>query len=642
MLRESLLEEKELERCWIDENRKKYLVDGWGDGYFRANSKGNLEAAPCREGEGVDLYEMISNLALRGIKTPILLKFNGIIEDRVRRIYSAFHGAISLCEYKNCYRLAYPIKVNQQKQVVDVILAAGKEYGIGIEIGSKPELLASMSVHNADQALLLCNGYKDAEYIELALLAKKIQKRSIIIVEQFYELELILQAASKLGISPEIGLRMKPHSEGSGRWASSGGSHAKFGLNSEEILRAVDFLAKAGKKHWLKLLHYHSGSQMKSLSSVRRFLEEGSRMYVALASICEEFSFFDIGGGLAVDYVGMPSSSEYRAEYTLEEYAQEVVSTIGRICNETKTPHPTVITESGRALVAHHSVLVTEVVDTAKGVDSTWSPTIEILKTHPFLEALFAIYEKVDEKNCYKSYREAEKLQKEIEEGFIQGVVTLSQRAHGEKLYLHLAEKIRSILKKMPLIPKKLEVLGLEHPDMYFCNFSIFQSLPDVWAIGQVFPVMPIHRLHEEPKNQGTLVDLTCDSDGKIDHFITSEGERSSLPLHELNGSPYYLGFCLVGAYQEILGGLHNLFGDTHAVHVAFDKERGFSFQEEIKGASAVDLLESVQYTQEELLSSFQSSIAKSSKEGGISSLEGESLLERYKKALGGYTYLDV
>lgn len=623
------------EQSQIEKNEDLYLVQGWGDGYFRINAEGHIAVFPKREGKGVDLYALASLLQARGLKLPLLLNFSGIIEDRLMRICSAFQEAISAFQYKNGYQLIYPIKVNQQKPVVDVIRKAGKEQGIGLEVGSKPELLAVMGMHDAKEALFLCNGYKDAAYIELALLAKKAGKRPILVVEQFYELPLILQIGESLHLKPEIGLRMKPSSSGEGRWAASGGSEAKFGLTAHEIVEAVELLRKAGRSDSLKLLHLHGGSQLKSLASIRRFVQEGARMYVALAKGCPSLSFLDIGGGLAVEYIGQSSSSSYGCEYTLEEYAAEVVQTVGAICDEEAVLHPTIITESGRALTSHHSVLLTEVIDALTEVDEEFFPK-ESEATHPVLKQLLKLYQDLDAENCHKTYRALHQHKQEILDGFMQGQVTLKERAFAEKLLPQLFRKIHNLLQGMPILPQKIPQVG---SDMYFCNCSIFRSLPDVWAIEQKFPVIPIHRLDEEPTRRGVLVDLTCDSDGEIRHFITKEGE-GPLPLHPLNNAPYYLGFFLVGAYQEILGGFHNLLGRTASVCINLSEERYPEFSNTFPGDSAKEVLAFVQHDPIELQERFQLALHEQLERGALSSEEAEYTFKKFSDALGGYTYL--
>ncbi len=629
-------------RTWNrSENNEIYWIQGWGEDYFDINQEGRVSVSPDRKGPKVDLYELVQTLVQRGIEPPILFRFDGIIRDRIRRLCSSFKAAIKEFEYQNDYRPAYPIKVNQQKQIVDVIRNAGRDSLLGLEVGSKPELVGVLSIHNTDGALLLCNGYKDSEYIELALLARKIGRRSIIIVEQFYELNLVLETAEKLGIEAEIGFRMKPHSKGSGRWASSGGDHAKFGLSIHEILLGVEHLKKSGKEHWLKLLHFHIGSQITSIGPIKKALRESARMYSELAKLCPSMCFFDVGGGLGVDYDGSKTSGDSSMNYSVEEYARDVVSEIGAACNESKLPHPVIVSESGRALVAHHSVLVTEVIDVAPSV----GPVAKLPappSDHELLQELVTLYESVTSKNCHEALHDAADLRQNVLERFIQGEIGLSERAYAERSYWHLIAKIRAVSKELKYVPEDIEKLDEKLLSMYFSNFSVFQSLPDVWAIEQMFPVMPIHRLNEEPTVRATIVDLSCDSDGKIDRFVGPREPAKHILLHELEKNPYYLGIFLVGAYQETLGGMHNLFGDTNAVHVDLDENGNWEFKHEIEGNSVSEVLKYVQYDSADLVERLRRSIEKALREGRLTNAEAGQLKKRFKEALESYTYLVV
>jgi arginine decarboxylase len=525
----------------LSKNNELYWIQGWGEHYFKINELGHISVQPERDGPSIDLYEVVRSLVQRGIEPPILLRFDGIIRDRIRKLSACFNDAIREFDYKNHYRPAYPIKVNQQKHVVDVIRNAGKDALLGLEVGSKPELLAVLSIHNTNGALLLCNGYKDAEYIELALLARKIGRRSIVIIEQFYELNLVLEVASKLGIEAEIGFRMKPSSKGSGRWASSGGDLAKFGLNIHEILLGVELLRKAGKDHWLKLLHFHIGSQITSIVPIKKALRESARMYTELAKMCPSMCFFDVGGGLGVDYDGTKTSSDSSMNYSMAEYARDVVSTIGSACDEALLSHPVIISESGRAIVAHHSLLVTEVIDVAPILGPNNDDLEAPPSDHELLQELLNLYKHVTPRSCQEALHDAYDLRQNVLERFIQGEISLVERGFAERIFRHLIAKIRLKSKDLKYIPSDVEQLDEKLLNMYFCNFSVFQSLPDVWAIQQIFPVMPIHRLDEEPKVPATIVDLSCDSDGKIDHFVSPKEPARHILLHEPGKTPYYL-----------------------------------------------------------------------------------------------------
>jgi arginine decarboxylase len=622
-------------------NNDLYWIQGWGEQYFDINELGHVIVRPDRNGQTFDLYELVRSLVQRGIEPPILFRFDGIIRDRIKKLCSSFNQAIEEFNYKNHYRPAYPIKVNQQKHVVDVIRAAGKDCLLGLEVGSKPELVAVLSIHNTDGALLLCNGYKDAEYIELALLSRKIGRRSIIIIEQFYELNLVLDIASKLEIEAEIGFRMKPSSKGSGRWASSGGDLAKFGLNIHEIIMGVDQLKAAKKDHWLKLLHFHIGSQITSIIPIKKALRESARMYAELARLCPSMCFFDVGGGLGVDYDGTRTSSDSSMNYSIEEYSRDVVCAIGSACDEAHLSHPVIISESGRAIVAHHSVLVTEIIDVAPVLGPVCALSTPP-SDHPLLHELVRLYQSVTPKTCHEALHDAADLRQDVLERFIQGDIGLTERAYAENAYRHLISKIRQESKGLKYVPSDIEKLDDKLLSMYFCNFSVFQSLPDVWAIDQIFPVMPIHRLDEEPKVRATIVDLSCDSDGKIDHFVHPKEPARHILLHELGKTPYYLGIFLVGAYQEILGGLHNLFGDTNAVHIDLDENGSWEFKHEIEGNNMSEVLKYVQYDSADLIERLRVSIEKALREGRLTSLESVQLKKRFKEALESYTYLVV
>lgn len=618
-----------------------YWIQGWGESYFDINEKGHIIVRPDRNGKTIDLYELVQSLVQRGIEPPILFRFDGIIRDRIRRLSSSFEAAIAEFNYKNSYQPAFPIKVNQQKHVVDVIRTAGKSCLLGLEVGSKPELLAVLSIHNTEGALLLCNGYKDEEYIELALLSRKIGRRTIIIIEQFYELNLVISIASKLKVDAELGFRMKPVGKGSGRWASSGGDTAKFGLNIHEIILGVELLKNAGKDHWLKLLHFHIGSQITSISPIKKVLREATRMYTELKTLCPSMCFFDVGGGLGIDYDGTRTSNESSMNYSVEEYARDVVSSIGSACDEAGVAHPVIVSESGRAIVAHHSVLVTEIIDVAPIL----GPVGELKppeSDHEMLHEFYNLCCTVTPKTCHEVLNDANDLRDNILERFNQGDLGLKERGYAENIYRHLIAKIKLLSRELKYIPSDIEKLGEKLLSMYFCNFSVFQSLPDVWAIQQMFPVMPIHRLDEEPKVRATIVDLSCDSDGKIDRFVHPKGPARHICLHELGKTPYYLGIFLVGAYQETLGGLHNLFGDTNAVHVDLDDEGNWEFKHEIEGNSMSEVLKYVQYDSADLVERLRISIEKALREGRLTAEESAKLKRRFKKALESYTYLVV
>ena len=585
----------------VSKSANLYGIDRWGEGYFGINSSGNVVVRPNRNGVEADLHEIVRSLARRGVQSPVLLRFDGILRDRVKRLAEAFERAVVEFSYPGIYRPVYPIKVNQQRHVVDIVRQAGREKLLGLEVGSKPELLAVLAIHDTPGALLLCNGYKDREYIDLALMARKLGRRSIVIIEQLYELEQVMQVSKQLGVEPEIGIRMKPMTKGAGKWESSGGDNAKFGLTTSEIMTAIETLEKNGNSHWLKLLHFHVGSQITAIGAMKKVLRETTRMFTEIKKLCPSLCMFDVGGGLAVDYDGSKTNFQSSMDYTLEEYARDVVYSIHQACTEAGLPHPDIITESGRALVAHHAVLIAEVIDTA--------PIAEVISVldsppsdHKLLADLEELYKNVSVKNCQETLHDAVSLRDDILENFVQGQLSLAERAYADKAFWHLIAKIRKVATDLKYQPEDLEKLEEDLNDTFFCNFSVFQSLPDSWAIDQLFPIMPLQKLKDEPKRRGTLADMSCDSDGKIDRFIDLKDVKHYLPLHPLKpGEPYYLAIFLVGAYQEIMGDLHNLFGDTNAVHVDIDSTGKVDLTHVVEGDTVREALSYVQYEPQDL-----------------------------------------
>ncbi len=617
-----------------------YWIDAWSQGYFAINSNGHIVVKPNRKKTEGDLFELVTSLVDRGIDAPVLIRFNGIVRDRIDTLNKAFASAIKEFDYRGNYRTAFPIKVNPQRHVVDLVQKYGKKYQNGLEVGSKPELIAALSLEDTKGSLLLCNGYKDAEYIELALMSSKLGRHTIIVIEQLYELKLILDIAERLSAQPLIGMRMKLASKGSGRWESSGGESAKFGLTVPEILECTSVLKKAGKLDLLQLLHFHIGSQITSIDAIKNALNEGSRMYVELAKLCPSLSYLDVGGGLAVDYEGTRTTSDSSMNYTLEEYARDVISAIGEACLNEGINDPEIISESGRALVAHHSVLITEVIDVTTAKVST--PVKSPPSKHDTLKAFYSMYKKLTPENSQETLNDAIELKQMALEEFIHGKLNLIERAYSEEIFTRILLKIQEILKDVPYIPPDLANIDKMLYDTYFCNFSVFQSLPDSWAINQLFPVLPIQRLNEIPKNHAILADLTCDSDGKIDTFISRRGEKSYINLHNYPPGPYYLGIFLVGAYQEILGGLHNLFGDTNVVHVDLDKDGKWDIVQVVEGDTIEEVLKYAQYSPKTLIDQLRSIIEKDIKEGRITPQESARMQKQFKNSLESYTYLIV
>ena len=626
----------------VTKSAQLYGVDTWGEGYFAVNADGQVMVRPDRNGSAINLYEVVRSLNQRGITSPVLLRFDGIMRDRVKRLNEAFYKAKEESEYQGTYYGMYPVKVNQQRHVVDTIRKAGQSFMLGLEVGSKPELIAVLAIHDTPGALLLCNGYKDTEYIELALLARKIGRRSIVIVEQLYELEQTLEIAARLGVEPELGIRMKPVSKGSGRWEASGGDKAKFGLTTTEIVQAIDQLKSRGKQDCLKLLHYHVGSQITSIAAIKKVLREATRMYTEIAALCPSLCFMDVGGGLAVDYDGSRTNFQSSMNYSVEEYARDVVYAMKQACDAAGVPHGNIITESGRALSAHHSVLVFQVIDSSPMLEA-----VAVLGTppsdHECLRDLKELYNNVSVKNCHEALHDALSLRDEIVERFIQGDMSLAERAYADNCFWHLIAKIRKEAAGLKFMPEDIEKLDEQLRDTYFCNFSLFQSMPDSWAIDQLFPIMPIHRLKEQPARRGILCDMTCDSDGQIDRFVDLKDVKPYLPLHPLKpGESYFLGTFLVGAYQEILGDLHNLFGDTNAVHVDLDDAGQVTFTQVVEGDTVREALAYVQYEPQDLFERLRLAIEKALRESALSNEDAAKIQKRYREALEGYTYLYI
>lgn len=624
----------------IQKSAEQYRIEGWGAGYFKINELGNVSVTPDKDRPAVDLCNIVEELVRRGVKPPHLIRFNGILRQRAHEIYESFDKAITEFEYKGKYVLTYPVKVNQQRQVVETVRKAGNGRGIGLEVGSKPELLAVLSMHDAPKGLLLCNGYKDYQFIELALMASRLGLRPIITVEQFYELDTIIRASEATGVKPEIGLRMNPTSRGAGRWAGSAGENAKFGLALYEIVEAVKQLKARGMESCVKLLHFHMGSQITSINAIKKVMKEAARVYTELYRLCPEIEFLDVGGGLGVDYDGSCTNFESSMNYTTEQYARDVVWEIANACNELNIPHPTIVSESGRALTAHHAVLVTEVMDVAEVPEPP--TTLDPLPSNePKLKELATFYKDLSLKNCHEVFSDALAIREEVLQMFTQGNLSLEERAYAERTLRFLFTRINQLKASMKHVPEDFEVLEGLLKDTYFCNFSVFQSLLDHWAIDQLFPIMPIHRLTTQPTRRAVIADLTCDSDGKIDKFIDLKGVQRFIDLHPYKGDqPYYIGVFLIGAYQECLGNLHNLFGDTNVVHVEVDDQGVPRITSIVEGDTIKEVLGYVQYTQEDLIHGLHSQIDRAVHQGTMSPEESAKFMQRYKESLSGYTYL--
>lgn len=630
-------------RKWrIDDSRELYNINGWGINYFGINEKGHATVSPLKEkGPCIDLVEIMQDLALRDIATPLLLRFPDILDNRIEKINGCFDKAIQEYGFKGKYYNVFPIKVNQQRAVLEEVVRHGKKFNIGLEAGSKPELHAVLANMDNPNSLIICNGYKDEDFIELALLAQKMGKRIFLVVEKLNELTLIMELSRRMNVRPNIGIRIKLASNGSGKWEESGGYQSKFGLNSSDLLEALDLVEAAGFTDCVKLIHFHLGSQITNIRKIKAGLREVAQFYVQLFRLGVRLEFVDIGGGLGVDYDGSRSTNASSVNYSVQEYANDVIFTIADTCNKLNLPHPNMIAESGRALTAHHSILVFNVLETASQAFFSENQH-EINPDAPeLLRDLYNIYKGLTPKNLMESWHDAVQMNDDVLDRFNMGILDLGTRAMAERLFWSIVRKVDRLAKEMRHPPYELNGLSRLLAEKYFGNFSLFQSLPDSWAIDQIFPVMPIQRLNEEPTIDTTIQDITCDSDGKIDLFVRGGEVTRTLPLHPLkHGEPYYLGVYLVGAYQEILGDLHNLFGDTNAVHIVC-KDDSFQIEKIIDGESVADVLDYVNYSDKALVRTMENWVAGSVKEGKITPQEGKEFLNIYRSGLYGYTYLE-
>ena len=618
-----------------------YDVAAWGKGYFSVGENGNVFVHPSKDPvRRIDLKELVDNLQRRGISVPILIRFGEILKHRLDEISAAFHSAMAEHGYKGGYRCVYPIKVNQQRHVVEEVFKHGKPHGFGLEAGSKPELLAVLAIAD-NQTPIICNGFKDDEYIEMVMLAKKIGRNIIPVVEKATELDLIIKHSQAVGVRPVIGLRVKLAARGSGRWKSSGGYRSKFGLTVTEALRALDQLKALGMEDCLQLMHFHLGSQITNIRQVKAAVIELARVYVELKRAGAGLQFMDVGGGLGIDYDGSQTDFESSVNYTLQEYANDIVYHIQNVCDEAEVEHPTIVTESGRAIAAYHSVLVFNVLGvTGFGEDEAKPEDVNEDMEQPLLD-LRDTFRGLSLKNLLESFHDAQQALDNALNLFSLGYLPLAQRALAENLYWSICRKIHRMAKELDYFPEELEGLEGLLSDTYFCNFSLFQSMPDSWAVKQLFPIMPIHRLTEEPFRHAILGDISCDSDGKVDQFIDRRDVKKTLPLHAFNGEPYLLGAFLVGAYQEILGDLHNLFGDTNAVHVSLNEANEVVLDAVIEGDTVREVLNYVQFHAKTLLDSFRQDAETALREGRVDFDELARLMKFYEEGLNGYTYLE-
>jgi arginine decarboxylase len=617
-----------------------YDVASWGKGYFAVGENGHIRVHPEKDpARSIDLKELVDTLVLRGINLPILVRFADILKHRLGEIHSAFATAIAEHKYQGGYCCVYPIKVNQQRQVVEEVLEFGKPYRFGLEAGSKPELMAVMAMADNDTPII-CNGFKDDEYIEMAMLAQKVGRKIIPVVEKYTELHLILKYSARVGVRPQIGLRVKLASRGSGRWKSSGGYRSKFGLSVTEAMRALQELKALGMADCLNLLHFHLGSQITNIRQIKGAVNEAVRVYVDLARAGAGLQYLDVGGGLGIDYDGSQTDFESSVNYTLQEYANDVIYHVQNVCDEVGVAHPTIVTESGRAIAAYHSMLVFNVLGVSGMGDTDVAteppadaeqPLIDLQETDRGLTA----------KNLLESYHDAQQALDQALNLFSLGYLSLEQRCIAENLYWAISRKIQKLARELDFFPEELEGIDAMLSDTYFCNFSLFQSMPDSWAIKQLFPVMPIHRLNEPPSRHAVLGDITCDSDGKVDAFIDRRDVKRTLSLHPFDGSDYFLGAFLLGAYQEILGDLHNLFGDTNTVHVRLGPTGEVLLDSVIKGDTVREVLNYVQFSSDALLTKLRRDVETALREGRLSYEESGALVKFYEEGLHGYTYLE-
>ena len=616
-------------------------MDGWGKDFFSINETGHVQVTPRGPGKGaIDLKELVEDLKSRGCNLPVLIRFSDILKFRIEQLFGAFAAAIAEDNYKGRFRGVYPIKVNQQRHVVEELIEYGLPHGLGIEAGSKPELLVALALHENPDAYVLCNGYKDKAYIETALLAQKLGRQVIITIDRAQEIDTIIACSRELDVRPVIGVRARLSTKGAGKWVESTGDRSKFGLTTGEMVDAVEKLKGEGMLDCLQLLHFHIGSQITAIRAHRDAMREASRIFVELHLMGANMRVIDCGGGLGVDYDGSQTNFHSSVNYTLAEYARDIVSEISEACNAKNVPHPDIVTESGRALVAHHSVLVFNVLGSNEILVGE-APELVGADEHRIIQQLYETYINVSVKNFQESYHDALQLKEEAVAAFTLGVLGLRERARVEKLFWGVCERILKIVRDLAYVPDDLEALEKQLSDTYYCNFSLFQSMPDHWAVQQLFPAMPIERLNEQPTRRAVLADLTCDSDGKIDKFIDLRDVKHFLPLHALNGETYHIATFLVGAYQEILGDLHNLFGDTDAVHVKLDGD-DYRVEHVVEGDSVTEVLAFVQYSKEDLVSRVRRAVDAAVRDKRLTAVESGRLMRRYEEGLEGSTYLSV
>ncbi len=622
----------------IEDSKELYNIEGWGVGYFGINERGHVTVHPTRDARrGLDLYELAMDLQAQGVGLPMLLRFSDILRTRIETLYEKFDAAIREYEYTARYTIVYPIKVNQQKHIIEEIVAFGEKFGVGLEVGSKPELQAVLALSERTDHVIVCNGYKDEEYMRLALMGQKLGHTVLVVLEKPSEVDLLIRVSDDMGVQPTAGVRIKLSTAGAGRWSESAGEKSKFGLTAAELMRVLDRLRAAGRVDLLRMVHFHLGSQIPDIRNIKQAMTEVARYYVELRRLGVDVQYVNVGGGLGVDYDGTRSTGAASANYTIREYASDIIYTLAEACRDAELPMPHVISESGRALTAHHALLLVNVIDLESQIAE---PPPEIPEdAHMLVHELSETFRDIDQRNLREAYHDSTFAKEQLHNLFNSGVLSLSERALGERSYLAVMNRIRQLaqpdLEDYDDILPDIDSILI---DRYFCNFSVFQSLPDSWAIDQLFPILPIHRLEEEPVRRGTLQDVTCDSDGKIDRFAGWRRPKSSLELHTFrHDEPYVLGIFLTGAYQEILGDLHNLFGDTNAVHIRLT-DKGYEVGDLVHGDTITEVLNYVQFNAQDLVTTFRRKVQNAT---GLSRTEANAFIADYIEGLAGYTYLE-
>jgi arginine decarboxylase len=628
----------------IAEARELYNIDRWSGGYFGINDAGHVSVFPKRNGETIDLMDIVAEARSRKLAFPLVVRFHDLLRDRVETINKAFATAISESGYNSPYRGVFPIKVNQLREVVEEIIDAGKPWHFGIEAGSKPELLAALAVHSDPESLVICNGYKDTSFIQNALLGRKLGKTVILVVEKLEELAHILRVSQTMKIEPLIGLRVRLLSKGAGKWATSGGENAKFGLSTADLVEASDMLHAAGLAHCLKLVHFHVGSQVPDIGTIKRAVREAARFYAKLSKMGHELGYLDVGGGLGVDYDGSRTTFDSSMNYSLDEYVRDIVYTVKEVCDSESVSHPTLVSESGRAIVAQHSVLIVETFGAIEKASHQEPPTPSAGGEIPLLADILEIRNNLTPQNRLENLHDAQEIRERAQSMFDLGLLDLRAKAGIETVYWQIAANIVELFRDAEHIPEEVREIEIAIGDQYLCNFSVFQSLLDHWALGQLFPVMPIHRLNERPDRNATLVDITCDSDGKVAKFIDLQDVKETLPLHRWQpGEPYYIGFFLAGAYQDIMGDLHNLFGRVNEMHIYLDEDEdsGHYVEEVLPGSTIGQVLSLTQWDVNELARQMKAQTDAAIKSDRLKPNEAMRLLDDYEKSLTLYTYLN-